>query len=34
VHDVSFSAPTEIGATQDIEGPIVQFQIGLGFGSY
>jgi hypothetical protein len=32
VHDVELSAPTEIGATENIGGPIVQFQVGMGFG--
>jgi hypothetical protein len=32
VHDVQFSAPTEIGSPDDIGGPIVQFQVGMGFG--
>jgi hypothetical protein len=34
IHEADFSAPAEIGASEDLGGPIWQIQLGFGFGSW
>jgi hypothetical protein len=34
VHEADFGAPRQVGSSNDLGGPIWQFQLGFGFGSW